>query len=120
MEFQGQESPVVKPDPLTHYARPGIQYVSWHCRDAADPIVPQWELLEKKFLIFPPPLQTLLSLPFFSFLFFFSFFLGLHLQHVDVLRIGVKSELRMASYNTAIATKDPSHVQDPHHSSRQW
>jgi len=34
------------PDPLTHWARPGIEPVSWCCRQAADPIVPQQELLE--------------------------------------------------------------------------
>ena len=32
------------PDPLIHCARSGIEPVSWHCRDAADPIVAQWEL----------------------------------------------------------------------------
>ena len=34
------------PDPLIHCARPGIKPVSWHCRDATDPIVPQQELLK--------------------------------------------------------------------------
>ena len=29
---------------LTHRARPGFEPVSQHCRDAADSIVPQWEL----------------------------------------------------------------------------
>ena len=33
------------PDLLTHCAGPGIKPASWHCRDAANPIVPQWELL---------------------------------------------------------------------------
>ena len=28
------------PDPLTHCAGLGIEPVSWHCRDAADPAVP--------------------------------------------------------------------------------
>ena len=32
------------PDPLTHSAGPGIEPVSWRCRDATDPIAPQWEL----------------------------------------------------------------------------
>ena len=35
----------VMPDPLTHYAKLGIEPASWHCRDAATPVVPQWELL---------------------------------------------------------------------------
>ena len=32
------------PDPLTHWAWPGIEPASWHCRDAANPLAPQWEL----------------------------------------------------------------------------
>ena len=35
--------------PLTHCARPGVEPVSQGCRDAADPIVPQWELLSCHF-----------------------------------------------------------------------
>ena len=31
-------------DLLTHCAGPWIEPVSWHCRDAANPIAPQWEL----------------------------------------------------------------------------
>ena len=30
-------------DPLTHCAGPGMEPVSWHCRDATDPIAPQRE-----------------------------------------------------------------------------
>ena len=37
-------------DPLTHRAGPGFEPVSWCCRDAADPIVPQQELLFILFL----------------------------------------------------------------------
>ena len=36
-------------DLLTHCARPGIEPLSSHCRDTANPIVPQWELLPKIF-----------------------------------------------------------------------
>ena len=32
-----------RPDPLTHCARPGIEPVSWQCRDTADPTAPQRE-----------------------------------------------------------------------------
>ena len=32
-------------DPLTHCAGQGIELASWRCRDTADPIVPQRELL---------------------------------------------------------------------------
>ena len=31
-------------DPLTHGAGPGIKPLSWCCRDATNPIAPQWEL----------------------------------------------------------------------------
>ena len=32
------------PDPLTHCVSLGLKPASWHCRDAADPIVPQRKL----------------------------------------------------------------------------
>ena len=32
---------VAMSDPLTHCAVPGIEPVSWHCRDAANPVAPQ-------------------------------------------------------------------------------
>ena len=57
----------------------------------------------------------------FLFLFFLFCFLGLYLQHMEVLRLGVESELQLPAYTTAIATWDPSHIQDLHHSSlQQW
>lgn len=36
-------------DPLTHCARLGIEPASWHSRDTADPVAPQWELLFLEF-----------------------------------------------------------------------
>ena len=56
-----------------------------------------------------------------AFFFFltFLFFLGLHLWHVEVPRLGVKSELQLPAYATATATWEPSRVCDLHHSSRQ-
>ena len=57
-----------------------------------------------------------------SFLLFFSFcFLGLHQQHMKVLRLGDKLELQLASYDAATATamQDPSCICDLHHSSKQ-
>ena len=60
----------------------------------------------------------------FSFLFIFNFFifcfLGSHLWHMEVPRLGVKLELQLPAYATATATLDPSRVCDLHHSSRQW
>ena len=54
--------------------------------------------------------------------FFFFLFLGgggLHLQHMEVTRLGVQSELQLPAYTTATATQDPSHICDLHHSSGQ-
>ena len=42
--------------------------------------------------------------------FFFFYFLGPHLWHMDVPRLGVESELHLQAYTTATATSDPSHV----------
>ena len=53
-------------------------------------------------------------------IFFFSFFfLGPHVWHVEVPRLGVESELQLLPYTTATATRDPSHACDLHCSSRQ-
>ena len=46
-------------------------------------------------------------------------FLGLHLQHMGVTRLGVKSELQLLGYTTATARQDLSHVCDLHPSSLQ-
>ena len=54
----------------------------------------------------------------FSLLFFFCFvFLGLHPWHVEVPRLGVKSELQLPAYTTAMP--DLSCICNLHHSSRQ-
>jgi len=37
----------------------------------------------------------------------FIFFLGLHLWHMEVPRLGVKLELQLPAYTTATATLDP-------------
>ena len=50
---------------------------------------------------------------------FFFWFLGPHLWHMEVSRLGVSSELQLLAYTTAIATWDPSHVCDLHYSSPQ-
>ena len=60
---------------------------------------------------------------FFCFVFWFFFvlfcFLGLHLQHIEVPRLGVESELQLRAYPTATATRDLSRLCDLHHSSWQ-
>ena len=50
-------------------------------------------------------------------LFIYFVFLGPHLQHMEVPRLGVKSELQLQAYTTATATWNPSHIYDLHHSS---
>ena len=54
-----------------------------------------------------------------SFLLFFFFYLGLHLKHMEVCRLWVKSELQLPAYTTATAMWDPSQVCNLHHSSWQ-
>ena len=49
----------------------------------------------------------------------FFFFLGLHLRHMEVSKLGVKSELQLQTYAYATATQNPSHFCDLHHSLRQ-
>ena len=52
--------------------------------------------------------------------FFFCFcFLGPHLSHMEVPRLGVKSEPKLPAYTIATATWDPSRVFSLHHSSWQ-
>ena len=49
----------------------------------------------------------------------FFCFLGPHLWHMEVPRLGLKSELQLLAYATATATSDLSRVCDLHHSSWQ-
>ena len=46
-------------------------------------------------------------------------FLGTHLWHMAVPRLGVKSELQLLAYAPATATGDPSQICDLYHSSQQ-
>ena len=55
----------------------------------------------------------------FFFLSFFFFFLGPHLQHMEVPRLGNESELQLLAYDTATATWDPSLVCKLRHGSQQ-
>ena len=43
----------------------------------------------------------------------------LYLQHMEVPRLGVESELQLLAYATATAIQDPRHVCNLHHSSWQ-
>ena len=51
---------------------------------------------------------------------FFLIFLGLHQQHMEVPRLGVKLELQLLAYAIATATQDLSLICDLHHSSQQY
>ena len=50
---------------------------------------------------------------------FFFAFLGQHLRHMEVPRLGVQLELQLPVYTTATVTPDPSCVCDLQHSSQQ-
>ena len=54
-------------------------------------------------------------------IFFFSFlgFLGPYVQHMEVFRLGVESQLQLLTYTTATAVQDLSHVCNLHHTSQQ-
>ena len=47
------------------------------------------------------------------------FVLGLLLHQMEVTRPVVKYELQLLAYTTAIATLDPSHICDLHHTLQQ-
>ena len=53
------------------------------------------------------------------FFFFFGLLLGPYLQHMEVPRLGVESELQLPAYTIATAISDPSHVCDLHHTPQQ-
>ena len=50
----------------------------------------------------------------------FFFFLGLHLQHMKVPRLGVELELQLPAYARATVTPDLSHTCNLHNSLQQW
>ena len=64
--------------------------------------------------IAPPYLFIYLFVLYLSFV-----FLVPHPPHMEVPRLGVKSELQLPAYATATATPDPSHFCNLHHSSQQ-
>ena len=58
---------------------------------------------------------------FYLLIYLFVCFLGPHLQHVKVPRLGVESEPQLLAYATATAKQDPSHVCDlPCSSGQCW
>ena len=49
----------------------------------------------------------------------FFFFLGPHLRHIEVPRLGVELEVQLQAYTTATAIPDPSHICNLHRSLQQ-
>ena len=77
--------------------------------------LPVGQIYQRALVLMPSAEKTL----FFSFfLFFFPFlflvFLGQHLRHVEVPRLGVELELQPLAYAVTTATWDPSHICDLH------
>ena len=57
----------------------------------------------------------------FGFFLFVCFaFLGPHMQHIEIPRLGVESELQVLGWATAISMQDLSHICDLYHSSWQY
>ena len=55
-------------------------------------------------------LEIILLCNFFFFFFSFFLFLGPQLWHIEIPGLGVRSELKLQVYTTAMATPDPSRV----------
>ena len=68
-----------------------------------------------------PPLNFMLPefLEVVIYLFIYFCFVGPHLWHMVLPRLGVQLELQPPAYTTAAATQDLSHICKLHHSSRQ-
>ena len=64
-------------------------------------------------------LRLVFFLIFFYFYFFSFCFLGPYLWHMEITRLGVRLELQLPAFTTAIATPDLSHICDLHYSSQQ-
>ena len=88
-------SQVSCPQPLTSCVA-----CSWGLAGAlVSPKTPRRALFFCLFLLYPEP-------------FSFSCFLGLHLRHMEVHRLGDESQLQPPAYTTATAARDPSLVCD--------
>ena len=85
----------------------------YRCKDPSSAF---WHLWSKEtrymYASFTPHPETFKSC-------FFVFYLGPHLQHMEVPRLGVKSELQLLPYTMATTTWDLSHICSRHHCSWQ-
>ena len=57
--------------------------------------------------------------PLFIFIYLSIFLFMAHLRHMEIPRLGVKSEMQLPAYTIATVTLDPSHFFDLHGSSWQ-
>ena len=89
----------------SRWSSPGV-YACSHCASLTFTSNMRWQIKEQQ-----PG--------FFLFSFFLFFFLGLHLQPMEVPRLGVEVELQLLASTIATATPDPSHIWDLCCSSRQ-
>ena len=93
-----------------HYCLKSSKHFHRYTLTSSTRLVPSTELRRN-----PGPEMYLLSF----FFFFFGLFLGLHPQHIEVSRLGVKLELQLQAYSTITAMWDLSHTYDLDHSSPQ-
>ena len=102
----------------THFPSPSLHCLSCKMRDRTGSMFSIWAANQKPLWRFChvlcPENETRTS----GGIFFF-FFLGLHLWHMEVPRLGIKSELQQPAYTRATATQVPSHVCDLQHNSQQ-
>ena len=70
-------------------------------------------------IFFPFAMQNLLVWCIHIYIYIYFFFLEPHPQHMEVPRVGVKSELQLLAYTTATTMWDPNYVCDLYHSSWQ-
>ena len=56
---------------------------------------------------------------FFNLIYLLFLFLGLHLRHMEVPRLGAQIRVQLPAHTTATVMRDPSHICDLCHSSQQ-
>ena len=99
-----------------------LNMVSYYGFDLHFLMISNIEPIFMSLLVIPMSLKKYLFKSFvhFTYLFIYLFaFLGLHVWHMEVPRLGVESDLQLPAYTTATAMQDPSHVVYLHHRSHQ-
>ena len=87
-----------------------LSFCRWNAASFCSPLRSEWKSRDQN-LAGPDYHRQLPEMTFppfiIIFLIFIFCFLGLHLQHMQVPRLGVKSELQLLAYTTTMATPDP-------------